>query len=362
MPIFMDRHDLSDKVTAEVVAELHKADLKVQDQFGCRGLTYWFDGERGTAFCLVEAPNKKALKQMHRYAHGQVPNQIIEVDPQTVTSFLGRIEDPQNTKEASVEFIHDSAFRILMVIGFNHIDSLKNTSDKQKIEWAKYSKLISKILKTNNRNIIQHSENYFLIPYKLVSAAINNAFNIKTKLREELEKDGLSLKIALSAGDPVANKASFFGDAIKLAERMCKVNKGTIIVSSEVKDLWERESVNTFEKETELTSLTSADEKFLTELMEFTEDSWYDPNLKVIDLCKCVHCSKSQFFRKMITLFGQSPNRFLREYRLAEALSLLNKKDRTVAEIAYQSGFSSPSYFTRCFERKYGYSPTQYLA
>lgn len=91
MAIFMDRHDLSDKVTAEVVAELHKADLKVQDQFGCRGLTYWFDGERGTAFCLVEAPSKRALKQMHRYAHGQVPNQIIEVDPQTVTSFLGAL-------------------------------------------------------------------------------------------------------------------------------------------------------------------------------------------------------------------------------------------------------------------------------
>jgi len=43
MPIFMDRHDVSETVTAENIAQLHQEDLKIQDQFGCRGLTYWFD-------------------------------------------------------------------------------------------------------------------------------------------------------------------------------------------------------------------------------------------------------------------------------------------------------------------------------
>lgn len=63
MPIFMDRHDVSDEVTAENVAQLHQEDLKIQHKFNCRGLTYWFDGVRKTAFCLVEAPNKEALKK-----------------------------------------------------------------------------------------------------------------------------------------------------------------------------------------------------------------------------------------------------------------------------------------------------------
>ena len=43
MPIYMDRHDVSDAVTAEDVAKLHQEDLKMQHLFGCRGLTYWFD-------------------------------------------------------------------------------------------------------------------------------------------------------------------------------------------------------------------------------------------------------------------------------------------------------------------------------
>ena len=46
MPIFMDRHDVSESVTAEIVAQIHQEDLKVQDKFGCRGLTYWFDKKK----------------------------------------------------------------------------------------------------------------------------------------------------------------------------------------------------------------------------------------------------------------------------------------------------------------------------
>ena len=57
----MDRHDVSDSVTAETVARVHQEDLKVQDQFNCRGFTYWFDGKRKMAFCLIEAPDMESV-------------------------------------------------------------------------------------------------------------------------------------------------------------------------------------------------------------------------------------------------------------------------------------------------------------
>ncbi len=49
MPIYMDRHDL-EAATAKDVAEAHQVDLKIQHHYNCRGLTYWYDEERGTAF------------------------------------------------------------------------------------------------------------------------------------------------------------------------------------------------------------------------------------------------------------------------------------------------------------------------
>ncbi|WP_289053947.1 DUF4242 domain-containing protein [Carboxylicivirga marina] len=79
MPIYMDRLDLPG-VTAKDVAEAHQKDLKIQDDYGCRAITYWFDEERQTAFCLIEAPDKGAVKAMHEHAHGLVPHQIIEVN------------------------------------------------------------------------------------------------------------------------------------------------------------------------------------------------------------------------------------------------------------------------------------------
>ena len=50
-------------------------------KYGVRFITYWFDEVRSTAFCLVEAPNKEAIQQAHDEAHGDVPSEIIEVDP-----------------------------------------------------------------------------------------------------------------------------------------------------------------------------------------------------------------------------------------------------------------------------------------
>ncbi len=56
----MDRHDVSKSVTAENVAQLHKEDLKIQEQFNFLGLTYWFDDIKKIAFCLVEVPDKES--------------------------------------------------------------------------------------------------------------------------------------------------------------------------------------------------------------------------------------------------------------------------------------------------------------
>jgi len=94
----MDFHDLPDGVTAAHVAEMHQADLKIEHKYNCRGLTYWCDEHRQTAFCLIEAPNEQAIVDLHQKAHGAVPQRIIEVNDTIVESFLGRIEDPKKSQ------------------------------------------------------------------------------------------------------------------------------------------------------------------------------------------------------------------------------------------------------------------------
>jgi len=106
----MDRHEAK-SMTAREVADAHQKDLEIQDKYKTKILTYWFDEERSTAFCLIDSPDEESIHLLHDEAHGSVPNEIIEVDPMTVDAFLGRIKDPVPTQGDTAI---DSAFRIIM--------------------------------------------------------------------------------------------------------------------------------------------------------------------------------------------------------------------------------------------------------
>lgn len=93
MPIYLDRHDLSGQSAANI-AEAHRKDLELQDRYGVRFLTYWFDEERGTGFCLIDAPDIETAMRVHDEAHGDVATDVIEVDLSAVHAFLGRVSDP----------------------------------------------------------------------------------------------------------------------------------------------------------------------------------------------------------------------------------------------------------------------------
>jgi hypothetical protein len=100
VPVFLDRHDLSG-LTASDIAEAHRKDLEVQDRYGVRFLTYWFDESRGTGFCLIDAPDIKTAMRVHDEAHGEVAKDVIEVDLTAVQAFLGRVSDPEPSGEVN---------------------------------------------------------------------------------------------------------------------------------------------------------------------------------------------------------------------------------------------------------------------
>jgi AraC-like DNA-binding protein len=364
MPIYMDRHDVSELVTAENIAQLHQADIKVQDQFGCRGLTYWFDEKRKTAFCLIEAADAHAIHEMHSHAHGQVPHSIIEVDASIVESFLGRIEDPEKAQNTALNIINDPAFRTIMVIELKPLSPKHNDSTPFKSSLDNYNNSVLKVLNSYEGSPVKQTDNQFLVSFKSVSNAMHAALDIQSefkKFRDNIKDDKVFIKIGLSAGVPVTKKQLIFEDTIKLAERMCEIIKGEIIVSSEVKDLYKSENSNAFIKGKNIFALMQVDEEFLNRLMDYIESTWTNVNLKVDDFSKPMGCSKSQLYRKIILLTGKSLNVVIKEYRLTEALKLLNKNSGNISEIAFETGFSSPSYFSKCFQKRYGHLPSDYL-
>jgi hypothetical protein len=77
--LYLDIHNLGDRLTAEAVTSAHAKDLETQAKHGVNYLKYWFDEGTGKVFCLVEAPNRAAAIAVHCEAHGLVADEVIEV-------------------------------------------------------------------------------------------------------------------------------------------------------------------------------------------------------------------------------------------------------------------------------------------
>ena len=70
--------------------------------------------------------------------------------------------------------------------------------------------------------------------------------------------------------------------------------------------------------------------------------------------------SKSQSYRKIKSSTGMPTNKLIQEFRLRQAIENIKQNNKTIAEIAYDYGFSSPTYFTRMFKKRFGILPTTY--
>ena len=345
----MDRHDVSETVTAEHVAEIHQADLKIQHKFNCKGLTYWFDDERKTAFCLIEAPDAQHIIDMHAGAHGDIPHKVIEVDSDIVESFLGRIEDPEKSQNTNLNIINDPAFRTIMIVKINSdlSSSIKIGSNNNQNE------IIELIINKKGR-IVKQRKDYILVSFDSVSNAVFCA-------KEIYDVNFTTIKIGLNSGVPVTDTNSIFEDTINLAENLCFTKGDNVVLTTNVNDLFLSENSNKISITNSMTIISEPQEGFITDFMSFIGAKWRENDLKVDEFSTQLRISKSQLYRKMIILFGMSPNSFLKNYRLNKAKVLLTKQVHNVSEIAFETGFSSPSYFSKCFLKKYGIKPSDFF-
>jgi len=96
-------------------------------------------------------------------------------------------------------------------------------------------------------------------------------------------------------------------------------------------------------------------QEMLTRLEQLVEENLDNEQFGVGDLSRSVGISRSHLHRKLRTTIGQSVSQFIREYRLRKALGFLKEGQHTVSEVAYLVGFSSATYFSRCFAGLFGH-------
>lgn len=113
--------------------------------------------------------------------------------------------------------------------------------------------------------------------------------------------------------------------------------------------------------EPDISEEISYDDRLMKKIIDYITLNIANPDIKGESIAEHVAMSRMSLHRKLKALIGLSAGDLIRDIRLEFACKELRQSDKTITEISYDAGFSSPSYFYTCFVKKYGLSPTDYL-
>lgn len=114
-------------------------------------------------------------------------------------------------------------------------------------------------------------------------------------------------------------------------------------------------------KEAEVPALNAADQRLLKEITETIETHMIDSDFNVTTLQEILGIGGKQLYRKLKSMTGKTPVEYIRELRMNKAAVMLKEGKFSVSEVMYTVGFSNNSYFSKCFSKAFGMTPTEYM-
>ena len=172
----------------------------------------------------------------------------------------------------------------------------------------------------------------------------------------------IEIKIGLSAGFPVSGNKILFGDAVKKAKRLSFISEANrIYLTSNIKEQYKGNAPQVYKNSRTIRTVNTDEELFLDQLMDTFQNSLFEPDIKMEKFCHQLGVSTSKLYRNTVLLTGLSPNDLLKEIRLVTALELMKKQNKNISETSYELGFANPSYFTKCFKKRYNVLPAEFI-
>ncbi len=350
MSLFMDFHKIdSDAITEDDMYKAHLRDVAVQNKHGLIYKKYYLNLHNKTAFCLMESPNKAACVESHKEAHGIGACNVIEVSRENeFIPYMGQGGQNEQDLALTLSGEIDSGFRTIMLVDF--LDLMEN----QKLMGSK----IMDSIKYYNGSVIKVPSEKYMASFIDAIDALACALQISRHFESSDQNSLYSL--ALATGKPVdEHGTNLFEETKTKVNVMSRLGfqKGiymdleTKLSASRSKDFSKIDAAR-------VTILDQVSYSEIEKLEKVLLKNLNNSAFKSDELCKELGLSKTQAYRKISSLVGMPPNKLLSELRLIHAARALKKGGETISEIAYDSGFNSPTYFTRVFRNRFNILPT----
>jgi len=242
MTLYIDIHRNVTAASPEEVRRNHISDLEAQESYGVKYLKYWYDPSARTICCLIDAPSKEACSAVHRDAHGDLADEIIEVESGLLESFLSGPADDLGcalNHDGSL----DGAFRTVLftdLVGSTAMTQARGDAGAMKL-LRTHDEIVRTALDGHGGREVKHTGDGIMAAFVEVSSAVMAAKAITTAVdahNAEHQEDRFEVCIGMSAGEPVAENQDLFGAAVQLAARVCaEAGPGEILVAQVVRDL-----------------------------------------------------------------------------------------------------------------------------
>jgi class 3 adenylate cyclase len=236
VPLFMDRHD-APGASAQDLAVAHAADVGVQHKHGVRYLTYWFDDDAGSVFCLAEGPSREAVEDVHREAHGLMATSVIEVEPGPVAAFLGALP----THPVGQPYVDSAVRAVLFTDIVNSTEHTQVLGDDASMAMVyEHDRIVRESIGRFGGCEVKHTGDGIMASFSSASAAVEAAIEVQRAYsqRNASADRQIHLRIGISAGEPITYGNDLFGATVQLAARLCAhCPPGRITVSIAVREL-----------------------------------------------------------------------------------------------------------------------------
>lgn len=361
MPLFMDFHKI-ENITVDDVISAHIADLSIQKKYGVKYHQFWVNQKAGTVFCLMEGPDEKTCELVHQMAHGNVACAITEVETGTYKLFMGENHQVDHGIVKKQDGSIDLGYRNILVASIRVMTNARDSKELPLLQiphWAKAT-AYQNIAKFHGREVKWDADDSLIGVFNEASEAVKCACQIQSELLTNDHEPKVVSKIGISADQPVTKNGEFFTKAIKLAHRLSNTaDDNQVLISSLVKKLCREDDAPASSR---IKYLVPTEEQFVSDLLDITDQNLSNKSYSIESMCKDIGVSRPQLYRKITSLTGRAPNDFLRDLRMEKALTLLKQKAGNISQIALEVGYSNPSYFSKCFADKFGYTPSEISA
>jgi class 3 adenylate cyclase len=242
----MDIHNLPEGTTLEDVAKAHAKDMETQRKYGVEYTKYWLNEKAGKVFCLCHAPNAEAAEQVHREAHGLLPDKIIEIQPELAEGFLGGVE----ANEAGAAILpgagadaRDPGIRaVLFTDVVNSTTLTQSLGDQAALAiLGVHDTIVRDALSALGGREIKHTGDGIMASFISPASAVRCAIQIQRELDKHAKASpqrALKVRVGAAAGEPVEQHNDLFGSTVQLASRLCAhAQPEQILVSNAIAEL-----------------------------------------------------------------------------------------------------------------------------